>query len=510
MQKPVHTEQSEDSDNKQAMLAAIIDFSEDAIISKTLDGIITSWNRSAERMFGYTEREAIGRHIAMLIPEENLPEEDMIINRITHGHRVPPFQTERMTKDGRRIPVSITVSPIRSKEGAIIGASKIARDISDELRAMQELEEYAKTQELLFSVSRTLSAQLDLQTTLEKVTDISTRLTGAEYGSFFYNRAGYEGKGNFSSESIVRSDDIREDPRYGQHAPYHGMPAGQAPIVSYLAVPVNSPAGQTIGGLFLGHTRPGMFREEHELLMESIASQAGVAIENARLYEAIQQLNNRKDEFIGVAGHELRTPIKGYLQLMEEYSPDPVSKSFIGKALRQVNKLNRLVTDLLDVSKIQAGRLQYNMMPCFLLPLVRESVDMVRQMHPSHRIETELPADDIIVTADGPKIEQVIINFLTNAIKYSPKADRVALRVTKEKDRVVVMVQDWGIGIPTEHLEHIFDRYYRVDATEHVIGGLGLGLYISHEVIRRHDGAVWVRSEPGEGAEFYFSLSLPE
>jgi len=364
MQKPVHTAESEslDSENKQAMLAAIIDFSEDAIISKTLDGIITSWNRSAERMFGYSEAEAIGQHISMLVPRENLSEDDMIINRIRHGQRVPPFQTERLAKDGHRVPVSITVSPIRSKDGTIIGASKIARDITDELRAMREL-------------------------------------------------------------------------------------------------------------------------------------------------------NDRKDEFIGVAGHELRTPIttiKGYLQLMEEHSLDPAGKSFIEKALRQVNKLNRLVTDLLDVSKIQAGRLEYNMMPCFLLPLVRESVDMVGQMHPSHRLETELPAEDIVIMADGPKIEQVMINFLTNAIKYSPEADRVALRVKKEEGRVVVVVQDWGIGIPTEHLEHIFDRYYRVNASEHVIGGLGLGLYISNEVIRRHGGAVWVRSEPGKGAEFYFSLPLPE
>lgn len=364
MQKPAHPEESESKDleNKQAMLAAIIDFSEDGIISKTLDGIILSWNRSAERMFGYTEAEAIGKHISLLIPGDKLQEEDMIITRIRHGQRVPPFQTERLTKDGRRIPVSISVSPIRSKDGTIIGASKIARDISNELRVMREL-------------------------------------------------------------------------------------------------------------------------------------------------------NDRKDEFIGVAGHELRTPIttiKAYLQLMEEHSPEPVGKSFIEKALRQVNKLNRLVTDLLDVSKIQAGRLEYNMMSCFLLPLVRESVDVLRQMYPSHRIETELPAEDIVVTADGPKIEQVMINFLTNAVKYSPDADRVALRVKKEEGRVVVAIQDWGIGIPAEHLEHIFDRYYRVNASDHVIGGLGLGLYISHEMIRRHGGAVWVTSEEGTGTVFYFSLPLPE
>ncbi|HEY4337809.1 MAG TPA: ATP-binding protein, partial [Puia sp.] len=429
----------------------------------------------------------------------------------------------------------------RSKDGTIIGASKFARDISEQLGIIRELREHAQTQELLLLVSRTLAAQLDLQTTLQKVTDLTTQLTGAEYGAFFYNRIDDAGEAytlytlsgapreafeklgmprntavfnkTFSGEGILRSNDIRQDPRYGHNAPHHGMPSGHLPVVSYLAVPVNAPTGETIGGLFLGHSQPGVFKEEHERLISAIASQAGVAIENAKLYDEIKQLNNRKDEFIGVAGHELRTPIttiKGYLQLLEAQASESNGRPFIEKALRQVNKLNRLVTDILDISKIQAGRLEYTMMPCFLLPLVRESVDTVRQIHPSHRIETELPAEDIVITADGVKIEQVMINFLTNAIKYSPQADRVALRVKKEDGRVVVAIRDWGIGIPVEHLESIFDRYYRVNATEHVIGGMGLGLYISREMVRRHGGAIWVESEQGKGTVFYFSLPLPE
>ncbi|HEY4338120.1 MAG TPA: PAS domain S-box protein, partial [Puia sp.] len=190
MQEPAYTEANGDQEleNKQAMLAAIVDSSEDAIISKTLEGMITSWNRSAERMFGYSEAEILGKHISILIPRENLPEEDMIMGLIGHGQRVPPFQTERVAKDGHRISVSITVSPIRSKDGAIVGASKFARDISAQLGAIRELREHAQTQELLLLVSRTLSAQLDLQTTLQKVTDITTQLMGAEYGAFFYNR----------------------------------------------------------------------------------------------------------------------------------------------------------------------------------------------------------------------------------------------------------------------------------------------------------------------------------
>jgi two-component system CheB/CheR fusion protein len=128
----------------------------------------------------------------------------------------------------------------------------------------------------------------------------------------------------------------------------------------------------------------------------------------------------------------------------------------------------------------------------------------------SHRIDASLPDTDVVITADGAKIEQVIINFLTNAIKYSPGADHVSLWVRKEVGRVVVAVRDWGIGIAPQHLEYIFHRYYRVDSSAHVIGGLGIGLYISKEIVERHGGDIWVESEPGKGSVFYFSLPLPE
>ncbi|HLI92194.1 MAG TPA: PAS domain S-box protein, partial [Puia sp.] len=176
-----------DLENKQAMLAAIIDSSEDAIISKDLDGYITSWNPAAERMFGYTGKEAIGRHISMLIPADKLGEEDMIISRIRSGLRVEPFQTVRVTKSGSLIPISLTISPIKACDGRIIGASKIARDITGQVRAQQELEAHARIQELLLSAGSILAANLDLQSILQKVTDITTQLSGAEFGAFFYN-----------------------------------------------------------------------------------------------------------------------------------------------------------------------------------------------------------------------------------------------------------------------------------------------------------------------------------
>jgi len=368
--------------------------------------------------------------------------------------------------------------------------------------------------ELLISVGKAISEKLDLESILQKLTDITTRLTGAEMGAFFYNMIDDKGESNllftlsgaqwesfekfgvtlnttvfqktFSGEGILRSDNT-------------------------LAVPVTSPAGEVIGGLFFAHSQPGMFTEEHEKLLTGIASQAAVAIDNAKLYEEVKTLNTRKDEFIGVAGHELKTPvttIKGYLQLLEEQTPEGLTKDFIERALRQVNKLNRLITDLLDVTRIHAGKLDYTKSRCSLIDLVKECIQTVCQINTSHVIESKLPDNDLIVMVDSTKIEQVLINFLINAFKYSPGQNRIFVQVIREPGRAVVSVRDSGIGIPKQHLINIFHRYYRVNHSQYVIAGLGMGLYISKEIIDRHDGSMWVESEEGKGSTFYFALPL--
>ncbi len=525
-------------EKRQAMLAAIIDNSEDAIISKTLEGYITSWNRAAERMFGYKEEEVIGKHISLLIPFDRLSEEDMIIENIRNGRHVEHFQTIRRTKGGNTLPISLSVSPIKDKEGRIIGASKIARDITQQIRLEQESKKNLQELELLLSIGKTFFEKLDLQTLLQRVTDITTELTGAEFGAFFYNNIDASGESyplyslsgvsrsaftnfpmprntplfklTFSGEGIYRSDDITSDPLYGRNSPLEGMLPGHLSVVSYLAVPVVSPAGPSIGGLFFGHSQRAMFKADHERTLAGIANLAAIAVDNAKLYEEIKLLNQRKDEFIGIAGHELRTPIttiKGYLQLLENEMPEGQPKNFIEKALRQVNKLNSLIDDLLDVTRIQSGQLAYNLTLTPLLPLVREAVETVRQIYHTHSIETIFSGEEIIVQADHTKIEQVLVNLLGNAVKYSPNAQKIILEVKKDGDSATISVRDFGIGISKEHLPHVFHRYYRASANP-VISGLGIGLYISKEIILRHKGDIWATSTPGEGSTFCFSLPI--
>src|SRR6185437_136216 len=298
-------------ENKQARLAAIIESSDDAIISKTLEGIITSWNQSAEKLFGYKEHEAIGRHITMLIPPDQHSEEDVIINKIRKSEKIDHFETIRVTKEGKKIPISLTVSPIRNSKGAVIGASKIVRDISKQKKAENDLQRYAESLEILNSIGQAISAELNVEGILQKVTDATTKISGAAFGAFFYNlvedtgesytlytlsgapREAFEKFGmprntevfamTFHGKGIVRSDDITKDPRYGHNPPHYGMPKGHLPVTSYLAVPVISKSGAVIGGLFYGHPEPAKFTAEHEQIVAAIAVQAAVALDNAKL-----------------------------------------------------------------------------------------------------------------------------------------------------------------------------------------------------------------------------------
>src|SRR3954469_5725196 len=296
------------TDELQARLAAIVATSDDAIVSKNLDGIVQSWNRAAEHIFGWTAEEIVGRSITLLIPPERISEETEILSRIRSGERVDHFETVRVCKDGRRINVSVTISPIKDASGKVIGASKIARDVT----AWKQL---VKERERLYELGVAMAGEHDVHAIVQLITDAATELCGAQFGAFFYNvindagesytlytlsgvpRSKFENfpmprntavfEPTFVGTGIVRSDDITKDPRYGKNPPYHGMPKGHLPVCSYLAVPVTDRSGEVLGGLFFGHERPRVFDEHAERLVAAIAGHAGISIENARLHQQL-------------------------------------------------------------------------------------------------------------------------------------------------------------------------------------------------------------------------------
>lgn len=533
------TEQKKD-EPKQAMFAAIIESSDDAIISKTLDGIITSWNHSAEKMYGYKEVEVVGKYIGLIIPEDRMDEEALIISKIKSGEGIDHYETRRKDKWGNEIPVSLTISPIRNSSGKIFGASKIARDISRFKSSEERLKRHTENLEILYDIGKKVSESLNVEDILQKVTDATTKLTGAAFGAFFYNKMDDTGESSmlytlsgasreafdkfgmplhshifhktFTGQGICRSNDITKDPLYGKTPPHYGLPKGHLPVVSYLAIPVISKTGNVVGGLFYGHPEEGKFTREHEQLVSSVISQAIVALDNAHLYEEIKRLNAKKDEFIGMASHELKTPVtslKGFLQIFARNLPeDDRNKTYIDKAVIQINKLSGLISDLLDVSKIETGKLPLSFSQFDLKQLLIETVELMQYSSKSHQINFQSDENEVIVSADRQRIEQVAINLISNATKYSPQANAVNITLCKENNRAVVEVQDFGIGIKEDQQSRIFSRFYRVDELASHISGLGIGLYLSHEIITRHKGSLSVKSDPGKGSTFIFDLPL--
>ncbi len=226
------------------------------------------------------------------------------------------------------------------------------------------------------------------------------------------------------------------------------------------------------------------------------------------------ELERRKDEFISMASHELKTPVtslKGFTNLFQRrlaQQADEKTLYYLNRMDAQLNKLTNLITDLLDVSKMQTGQLTYQEEPFDLNELVSETVENLQAATPTHQLFLET-SGAIQVVGDRDRIGQVLINLLTNAVKYSPLADKVIVRLATDPEKAIVSVQDFGIGIAEAHHDKIFERFYQVaDPEEKTYPGLGIGLYLSCDIVRRHGGNMWVESSKGSGATFYFTIPL--
>jgi signal transduction histidine kinase/DNA-binding response OmpR family regulator len=227
-----------------------------------------------------------------------------------------------------------------------------------------------------------------------------------------------------------------------------------------------------------------------------------------------KQAVKKKDEFISIASHELKTPlttIKAYVQLLDRsIEPEDANKLYVDRALVQIRKLDNLIVDLLDLSKIESGKLKFNKKVFGFEATLNTTIEMIRQTYPDYQITRKGEAN-VELYGDEMRIEQVIINYLTNAVKYSPERKEIEiLTEVRSGGRLFVQVRDHGIGIPKDHQADIFGKFYRVEEAANRFQGLGIGLYICAEIIRRHEGEYGVDSEPGQGSAFYFSVPLSD
>lgn len=369
------------SDEAQARLAAIVESSDDAIISKDLNGIVTSWNRAAERIFGYTAAEMIGKSILTIIPRNRRNEEDSILAALRRGDRVDHFDTIRVTKDGREVPVSLTISPLRDGEGRVIGASKIARDISDRRRVEAERDQLME------------------------------------------------------SERVART--------------------------------------------------------------------------------AAERANRSKDEFLATLSHELRTPLNAMLGWSQLMRTTPMDGSEITRALsaieRNVRLQSQLVDDLLDMSRIASGKMRIEIQRVNLLSVVESAIETARPAAAAKeiRLQPSLDSSAGTIAGDPVRLEQVVWNLLSNAVKFTPKGGHVRIVLERVNSHVEIRVSDDGLGIASEFLPHVFDRFRQAESSAtRPFGGLGIGLALVKHIVELH-GGVATATSPGLGHGATFSVCLP-
>jgi len=498
----------------QARLAAIIDSSDDGIVSKDLNGIVQSWNEAAERMFGYTAGEIVGKSITTIIPPGREHEETEILARVRRGERIDHFQTVRRHKDGRLIPVSVTISPVRDADGRVVAASKIVRDLS----AASELEGYFKA---IIESSDDAIVSKDLNGVVRSWNPGAERIFG-------YTAAEMVGR---PIEVIFPPDRKDEEPkilerlRRGERVDHFEtvrVRKDGTPInVSVTISPVRSPTGEIIGASKIARdvTAYKELLRQREQLLES---------ERHARQEAERQ-GRVKDEFLATLSHELRTPLNailGWSHVLRDRAgvaaaaavSAPVSEvcAELVEGLEVIERNTRvqtqLIDDLLDMSRITAGKLRLDVQQVDLADVVRAAVAAVRHAAEGKTIRLQVVLDPLAgpVRGDPARLQQCVWNLLTNAVKFTPKGGKVQVSLERVNSHLEVCVSDSGEGIRPELLPHLFERFRQGDAsTTRRHGGLGLGLSIVKNLIELHGGSVRAKSPgPGQGSTFCIDLPL--
>ena len=717
----------------QERFRGIYESSLDSIVYANLDGRFADFNRAFERLTGYTRAELLnGMHYDDLTPEEYREKGREFIERMLKTGEPQEYEKEYFRKDGTRVSVALSIFLVQDGNGKPAGMAAIVKDITERKKIEAEIAEQTEVVETVNRLGQVLAAELDLQKLVQAVTDAATELTGAHFGAFFYNVLDERGASymlytlsgvpreafkhfpmpratdlfgpTFRGEGTIRIDDVHKDPRYGKNSPYYGMPPGHLPVTSYLAVPVILRSGEVLGGLFFGHPQAAIFSERDERIVEGLAAQSAVAMDNARLFETAQRARERaeasekrsaflaaasealassldyettlasvarlavphiadwcavhmfdhdkeikqlalahvdpskvemaqelrdrfptrsddsvgvakvmrtgqpeiyaeitsdlikstaqsqeharivlelglksamivpmiahgqvlgaitlistqanrrygaedlalaedlarraalaidnarlyreareanriKDEFLATVSHELRTPltpILGWTHLLSRNSDEETMTRGLQTIERNAKAQEQIINDLLDVSRIITGKLRFDIRPIELEPVIESAIEAVRPAAEAKSIhlESDLKTEPFQVPADPDRLQQVVWNLLTNAIKFTPTNGRVSIRLERQNSHARIIVSDTGQGITQDFLPFVFDRFRQADSsTTRLHGGLGLGLAIVRHLVEMHGGTVGVESHgAGKGTTFTVSLPIP-
>lgn len=500
-------------------LAAIVESSDDAIIAKDLNGVIQAWNAAAERIFGYTAAEAIDQPITLIIPPERQSEEVDILSRLRRGERVDHFETVRVARGGRQVAVSLSVSPIRNAAGTVVGASKIARDITEKKRmedALAEQREWLQT--TLESIGDAVMAT-DVRGEIVFMNAVAEHLTG-------WRREAARGRPCGDVFQII-NELTREPARnpvqrslnegvvvgLANHTLLIAADGGERPIDDS-AAPIRHPDGRIVGVVLVFRDVTERRRAESDRRAAMAERERLLDSERAARAEA-EHANRLKDEFVAMVSHELRTPLNaivGWTELLANEKTDAETRRRAVDVLRRNTQLQaQLVSDLLDISRMLSGKLRLELQSVDLATVIDDVVHMIQSAVDAKNIHLrqDLEAGVGLAVGDPARLQQVMSNLLSNAVKFTPRGGDIVVTLRQLDSHADIIVSDTGVGIAPEFLSSVFDRFRQADAsTTRRFGGLGLGLAIVKQLVEMHGGVVRAESA-GEGKGARFTVSLP-
>jgi two-component system CheB/CheR fusion protein len=496
-------------------LSAVVTASSDAIISFSVDQTILSWNGGAERIFGYTAAEAIGRPLSLLAFEHETAD-DPAIERLQQGESIESQDAVRRCKDGRDIHVAITVSPIRDDAGKVIAGTAMVRDISSSRDAAEALR----------------SSEEFLRMVIENATEYAIFSTDLERRITIWNSGAQRILGYTEQEVLGQSADIifvpedraREVPAQeaatalaeGRSADdrFHQRKDGSRFWAGGAMMLMRDARGEAAG--FVKILRDQTAERQVQEALRRSREESLTALDNAeKARQELEAADSAKDRFLAVLSHELRNPLASIASAADLLGVATSTEEDRGRAgeviARQSLAMRTLLDDLLDISRLRLGRLEIQRRPVGLVEVLLGAVETTRPLADAagHRLSLHLPAHEIEVFGDPLRLGQVAMNLLTNAIKYTHKKGLISVSLELTEENVVLVVTDNGIGIAPEEIGCIFNMFSQVsDAQEHSRGGLGIGLALVREIVQLHEGRVEVAS-PGLGKGSTFRVCLP-